>query len=546
MKLSQIMRVLFQVSNAKQYNSLTHFLQKMPWLGKKIPNRWYRADDVKVVMMILKGLLIPVDLFGKSIIYTFFCLGSGFVLKELLPKFLDLEKASADHYSLTLMIIFSVLFATIFEMKWVEKSDVESSQAIRIFKILPRNYLLAREVMVFGRGLIARSVVFGVYFGTLGMPFGYGLTFALLLSGLRIGVKVIGIPLYVWNHEKADKLMTRGQIIGFFVVVGLGGALVFLGEQFSPQIFMGLPAGLIGLVMWLFSYHYLKNHPQINQLTRSLLTHAALKESATAVENIEAAAMEIKDKDFEINHQKVIRDDLTGVAFLNAIFMQRLGKHLKREIKWRLIIIGGIGALILIVKTIFESNKQVITDDTFFWQSLFVTVVIGYLLYVGESYVKFCFYHLDRPLLKYHYYRRKDVILATFLERFKSYLRHNFPIFLLLSVIYCLIYMAFFDWNIAGLLMIIVGQILSVTFFSLYFLYFYFLLQPFNDGMKSKSKLYNILTGIIYYAGYQIIRLANHMTFPILMGILLGIAIFLIAGFFAVLRFAPKTFKLRS
>lgn len=546
MKLSQMMRVLFQVDNAKQYNSLIHFLQKMPWLGKKIPNRWYRANDVKAVMMILKGLLIPVDLFGKSIIYIFFCLGSGFVLKELLPKFLDLEKASADHYSLTVMIIFSVLFATIFEMKWVEKSDVESSQAIRIFKILPRNYLLAREVMAFGRGLIARSVVFGVYFGTLGMPFWYGLTFALLLSGFRIGVKVMGIPFYVWNHEKADKLMTRGQIIGVFVVLGLGGALVFLGEQFSPQIFMGLPAGLIGLVMWLFSYHYLKNHPQINQLTRSLLTHAALKESATAVENIETAAMEVKDKDFEIDHQKVIRDDLTGVAYLNTIFMQRLGKHLKREIKWRLIIIGGIGALILIVKTFFESNKQVITDDTFFWQSLFVTVVIGYLLYVGESYVKFCFYHLDRPLLKYHYYRRKDVILATFLERFKSYLRHNFPIFLLLSVIYCLIYMAFFDWKISGLLMIIVGQILSVTFFSLYFLYFYFLLQPFNDGMKSKSKVYNILTGIIYYAGYQIIRLANHMTFPILMGILLGIAIFLIAGFFAVLRFAPKTFKLRS
>lgn len=546
MTLSHMLSILFQIDNAKQYNSFIHFLQKMPFLGKKIPNSWYRADEVKIVMMIFKGLLIPIDLFSKSIMYVCFCFGAGFLLNKVLPQFLSLEKASASHLSLTVLVVFSVLLATILNMKWVEKTDMKASQAIRIFKISPKEYLLAEELITFGRGLIARSIVFGVYFGLLGQPFWWGLTFALFLAGLRLGVKMLGIPLYVWNKDSAEKIVNRGQIIGLLLAFGLGAALVFLGEDFSPQIFMGLPAGLIGLVMWLSSYRYLKNQPNVSQLMRSILTHATLKESATAVDNIEATAMEIKEKDVELGSHQKISEDLTGVAYLNVIFMARLGKHLRKEIKWRLLIIGGLGAIFLIVFTFFESNKEVITDDKVFWQSLFVTVVAGYLLYVGESYTKFCFYHLDRPLLKYQYYRRRDVILATFKERFKSYLKHNFPIFLLLNAIYCLLYLVLFDWSIAGLFMIVIGQAMSVTFFSLYFLYFYFLLQPFNDGMKSKSRLYNTLTGILYFGGYQIVKLASVITFPILISILVGIFVFLIAGFFAVLHFAPKTFRLKS
>lgn len=59
--------------------------------------------------------------------------------------------------------------------------------------------------------------------------------------------------------------------------------------------------------------------------------------------------------------------------------------------------------------------------------------------------------------------------------------------------------------------MIVLGQICLDIFFSLYF-HFYFLLQPFNDGMKSKSKLYNIMAGVVGYGGFQIFRLAKHIS----------------------------------
>lgn len=75
-------------------------------------------------------------------------------------------------------------------------------------------------------------------------------------------------------------------IIAFFPAFAIGTALVFLGEAFSPQLVMSLPAGFAGLVIWLLAYRYLQKQSKLDVLVRSLLTHGALKE-ATALDNIE-------------------------------------------------------------------------------------------------------------------------------------------------------------------------------------------------------------------------------------------------------------------
>lgn len=545
MKVSQIIWVLIQVSNAKEYNSFIRFLQKIPFIGKKVPNRWYRADEIKILRMVLKGLFLPVQIFWGTIFYLFICIGVGRVLKELLGELFSLKDLSATHISLTLLVIFSVFFKTLYQLKLLVASDVEASQAVRIFRLPAQNFLLARESLSFGRLMLARTLVFGIYFATIEQPFWHGLTFGLFLSGLHLFVKMLTLPLYYWDKDKGDKLVNWVMGLGTLVMFGLGCAMLFLGQKFSPQLFMGLPVGLIGLILWLLSYRNLKADTKINHLGRQLLTHQAMKDSAKALENIEAVALEVKEKDISLDDCKAPAENLKGVAYLNTIFMQRLGKHLRKEVNFRLGFIAFIAIGVLAAKY-FDWFKDVTPlEASDFWRGLFITVMAGYIVYIGESYMKFCFYHLDRPLLKYNYYRRKDIILATLKERFKSSIRHNFPIFMALNLLYGLAYIFFFKWTIAGLLMVVAGQILSMTFFSLYFLYFYFLLQPFNDGMKSKSKLYNVLTWIIYAFGYQIFRLAGVINLPIMIGILVGILAFLVLGFLAVLRFAPKTFRLR-
>ncbi|MCD0067432.1 hypothetical protein HK290_03850, partial [Streptococcus agalactiae] len=71
-------------------------------------------------------------------------------------------------------------------------------------------------------------------------------------------------------------------------------------------------------------------------------------------------------------------------------------------------------------------------------------------------------------------------------------------------------------------------------------------LQPFTEGLKSKSAMYNILTFIIYYMGYKLFTFTKSITMPILLVSLGIIVVILIIGYLAVVVFAPKTFRLKS
>lgn len=61
--------------------------------------------------------------------------------------------------------------------------------------------------------------------------------------------------------------------------------------------------------------------------------------------------------------QTVISGNLEGVAYLNAIFTKRLGRHLNKEIRWRLLIITGIGAVILGIRYFSDNRQPLINDD---------------------------------------------------------------------------------------------------------------------------------------------------------------------------------------
>ncbi|MGT2742126.1 hypothetical protein [Streptococcus plurextorum] len=540
-----IFRVLFQARIAKGYNSLIYFLQKIPWLGKKVPNRWYQADGNKFLVMLIKLCLLPIQVFGNTVCYVFFCSLAASILREVLRDMIG-HLPSLNHLILTVMVILSVfLRPLILDVRLMDGKDVEANQAVRIFGIAPRSYFLVLELTEFIRGILARTLVFGFFFLIMGRPFWQGITFALFLAGSRLGLKMLCLQFFYINKNLADKVLTQVQIWGSLLMWGISSALVFLGERFSPHLFMGIPAGVIGCVLWLLSYAVLRRDSRLDSLARRLITHQAVKEAAEAANNIETISVQVKDKAIVMDEKRdasLIKR--TGVSYLNALFMSRLGKHLNKGINIRLGVISAIGLMTVLIGYLSKSG-QVVTEDRVAWQCLFITVIAGYYLYVGESYMKFCFYHLDRPLLKYHFYRRPDVILATLTTRFKSSLFHNFPIFVLLSLVYCLIYISFFDWEVAGLFLIILGQMISMVFFSLYFLYLYFLLQPFNDGMQSKSRIYNILRGILTYGAYHIFRLTEVVSVPVLVGIMVLLSLFIILGFYAVLRYAPKTFKLK-
>ncbi|EGL49153.1 hypothetical protein HMPREF9964_2290, partial [Streptococcus dysgalactiae subsp. equisimilis SK1249] len=118
-------------------------------------------------------------------------------------------------------------------------------------------------------------------------------------------------------------------------------------------------------------------------------------------------------------------------------------------------------------------------------------------------------------------------------------------IFVAANLFVLILYVALFPLVWTEIVLIVMVQFLSMSFFSLYFLYLYFLLQPFTEGLKSKNVLYNVLTFIVYYLGYQLFRFTTDMTMPIFLIILFGMILILGVGYLAVYYLAPKTFRLK-
>lgn len=83
-----------------------------------------------------------------------------------------------------------------------------------------------------------------------------------------------------------------------------------------------------------------------------------------------------------------------------------------------------------------------------FLKFLFLSVVLGYLIYIGEFYLKFCFYYLDCLLLRYNFYYERENILVILKICFFYSIKFNFFIFVVLNICFGIYYFNFFIFKI--------------------------------------------------------------------------------------------------
>ena len=82
-------------------------------------------------------------------------------------------------------------------------------------------------------------------------------------------------------------------------------------------------------------------------------------------------------------------------------------------------------------------------------------------------------------------------------------------------------------------------------FFSVHNIVLYYLLQPYNVNLESKSAAYGIVSWVTYFVCYSAIR----VKLPTLVfGSVISAfcIVYAIAAFILAYRLAPKTFKLRN
>jgi hypothetical protein len=204
-----------------------------------------------------------------------------------------------------------------------------------------------------------------------------------------------------------------------------------------------------------------------------------------------------------------------------------------------LLLIGSLVALYRYPDAKPDINKMLMNYLPYF---LFVM----YLINTGKIITQAMFMNCDHSMLTYRFYRQPKAVLSLFIDRLKYIILINLMPAVVIAVgLPILLYASGGTTQPLNYVVLFVSIIAMSVFFSVHHMVLYYLLQPYNVNLESKSAMFGIINGLTYFISYVAIQVK-------LPTLVFGTAISLFCIIYAIVasilayRLAPKTFKLRE
>jgi len=342
-------------------------------------------------------------------------------------------------------------------------------------------------------------------------------------------------------YKKTGKMLTKANwktfgTVGLLVVCGYG-ALYF--KVIVPSVFcIGAMLIIIGLAVYPAIYLW-------NSRLYSMLFKEILKPNEIIFKVTGNSAANQKDMIRKnISYDKTDIGDIGGYGYFNAIFVSRHRKLLTRQIKFQ-----SVGCLIVSAAVVGACiwNHAIIGAEVN--QRIMVLlpymVFIMYVLNRSDTMTRAMFMNCDHSMLTYRFYRQKEAILGLFKLRLKTLIKLNLiPALILGCGLMLLVFVTGGVEQPLAYVLILVSIAAMSVFFSVHHLTLYYLLQPYNVDIESKSKAYSIANGITYFVCYVFLQMkAPFFLFSILT--IVFSVIYIAAALILVYKYAPKRFKLK-
>ena len=239
----------------------------------------------------------------------------------------------------------------------------------------------------------------------------------------------------------------------------------------------------------------------------------------------------------------VAETDKTGCAYFHELFVRRHRKLLTRSAKRitiaALAVVALLCLLVLLERSIAENLRQSLGS------SLPSFLLLMYFINRGRGLTEALFFNCDHSMLAYRFYRQPKILLQLFTARLKTLVVINLMPASVLALGLPLLLVLCGSRDILECAVPFLAILAMSVFFSVHTLVMYYLLQPYNVGLESRSHTYAIVNGLTYAVSYFFMRLE----LPTLIFGACVIAFCLIYIPVALLlayRLAPKTFKLRT
>lgn len=521
---------------AQAYNKVIYQLQRLPFVGKHVPHSLYQLNTDKTLLISVGVFfLIIKSLFLKSL-YFAMILGVSFFIGDILKT----DQRSFATIAQQVLISFSLLAGTIMRSELMDSTS-DNILAARIFRLPLKGYLLTKYLNQESLHRLIYFLVFWIVSGLFKLSIWQVLAFTLLITGLNTLFRYLFLFVY---HLKGDKLQQRidfALTIVAALLLTIGLAWIFTGIMPQTDWAFGPVAGLLGVVIGAFAIFRLIRIPNLDHLG---LKHLRLDQLKT-LDAFNAQEVQVKLKDGDLSRYQAETAETRssqGVVWLNHLFYTRVNDYLSKNL--RLKKYGLLILFVIIHVALYFSKYQFHSKDI--WRTVVpFSLLGGYIFYSSEHFTKFCFYQLDRKMLKYPFYRQPNHLMTSLFTRFKQVAKLHTPLLLIVEIGFLSVYLFTGGRNIAELALIMLIQAILMAFFSFHYLILYYLIQPFTESMETKSTLYSGINMAIYFiainVGDDIAKLSSHFMIYMLIFML----VYIIAGLIAVYYFSPKTFKLK-
>ena len=528
------------------YNGFFNFLKKIPLIGKvfKNSNKWiHKIDFLILPLSIVFGFLKSI--FNKVIYY----LVMYFIVLSWTFKFFEVSMPKS-----TEMILFYIagltLIGTFRDYNFFYENNTTSYIFIKQMKIDAKKYYLSSYFYQIILNIISFSLIYYIilkisagFFGQVNVSYLNVISFTMVAYSLRFMVAYI----FLKKNLTKEKFKIYDYVVYplmFILLVGLI-VLICMGKIINIQVLFNPLMLVLALVIFgLLIFRFMATD-NIRYISNNFLVIKDLK----SIEEAEIDTMGLKTEDGQIKVDGKDFSSYKGIEYINKIFFHRHKSILKKKVRIgniiKILIFTGvsIGSIYIRLKADLSIAEDVEHIEEIKSYLPYIIFAASYFMYSGEFFVKYCFYNMDKDLMKHAYYRTSENVLKSVkirvVELVKYYLLpYSFMLGMILIV--CTSLSFGFVYTTSLLLISFIG----LLFFSLHYLYIYYLLQPFTENVKVKNPLYSGLTYVIYMIMY--LAASTNSKDLIFISILIFSIIYIILGGYLVYKFAPKRFKIHK
>lgn len=524
--------IIYKIGASTKINGLLYSLKKVPILGRKLKSTDYSLLKIK---SIIGAISIP---FG--IVSTFIKSFLIFFVGMYLPSILIV----GEKWSIALStLIFFLYYIARLANSHIMGSDLGKFIMIKQMGMDSRHYsimtILSDELIT----LLINSIIFALFLD-LSPYTGHVVVLALTIFSFNLFSEALHLFLFkkynfaLSRHENLWIITLGTTYVAAYALALISPFNLFLNILLSP--ILPIVTIALGILSGIYIYRY-DDYTRAINLENNI---ESLGKKVDAVQNIHLTQVKLKDKDFkekELNTSKF--DNKEGFNYLNALFFDRHKRAVHRPMIVKSLIIIGVFLIYFIVSE-FVSNDLGPMVANGFYVRFNLLVFAMYLFCNSERIIKSMFYNCDLSLLRYGFYKKGDALLKMFTLRLLRIVYSNIIPTSLLAIGIGFSIMYYTSIPFLDMIPIILLLYVLAMFFSVHYIFMYYIFQPFNTSMEMKNPFYGLINSFIYFVSYLLMQVpAPPKKFlPITMGLLV---LYTIIAIVLVYKKAPKTFKIR-